>query len=242
MSEANKRQNVSMKEIPESQRPYERFYFQGPQSLSDQELLAIILGSGSVRKNVLETAAEILGRFGGAEGIPELENVSVEELMEVNGVGRSKAVRLKACLEIGKRCRLKRQELSANCTTPELIAEHYRPLMENLPREELHAVLLDTKNRLIRDVLASKGGLASTVIEPRDLFREAIKANAASMVLVHNHPSGDPKPSGEDIRTTRRFFEAGHMLGIRLHDHIIIGKNDFFSMFASEEYKNLFVM
>lgn len=236
------KRTVSMRQLPESQRPYERFYYQGGGSLSDQEILAIIIGSGSVKKNALETASEILSRFAAHEGMPELSDVSVEQLMEVSGVGKSKAIRIKAAIEMGKRCQSKRLPLSVNCTTPQLIADYFRPMMEDLPNEELRAVFLDCKNKLIRDVVASKGGLASTVVDPRDLFREAIKANAASLVLVHNHPSGDPKPSAEDIRTTRRFFEAGHMLGIRLHDHIIIGKNSFLSLYASDEYKNLFVM
>ena len=234
------KKSVSIQELPQSQRPYERFYHLGGENLSDQELLAIIIGSGSRHKNALETAAEILARFAGEEGIPQLYDASVEELSEIDGIGRSKAIRIKACLEIGRRSVLKRSKLQVNCTTPKLIAEHFAPLMEDLPNEELRAVFLDCKNRLIRDIVVSKGGLATTVVDPRDLFREAIKANAASLVLIHNHPSGDSTPSVEDLKTTKRFFAAGSMLGIQLHDHIIIGKDNFTSLFASKEYKNLF--
>lgn len=234
--------SVKMHELPESQRPYERFYRHGPESLSDQELLAIILGSGSRNKNALETAAEILSLLAPKEGMPELNGASVEELMQVKGVGKSKAIRVKAALECGKRSQRQGARILVNCSNPDLIVEHYRPQMENLPREELRALFLDCKNKLIRDTVVARGGLNSAMIDPRDLFREAVKANAASMILLHNHPSGDPKPSQEDLRTTRRFFEAGHMLGIRLHDHIIIGKNSFVSLFADDTYKELFAM
>lgn len=241
MSSMEKR-TVNILELPESQRPYERFYHLGGESLSDQELLAIIIGSGSRGMNALETAQEILSSFARGEGIPELADTSIEELMEVPGVGMSKAVRIKAALEMGRRCQNKRLKQSVDCTSPSLIAAYFRPQMEHLPNEELRAVFLDCKNKLIREMVVSKGGLSSAVIHPRDLFREAVKANASALVLVHNHPSGDPSPSPEDLKTTRRFVEAGHMLGIRLHDHIIIGKDRFISLFASEKYASLFAL
>lgn len=242
MEQENSAVKKGMLQLPESQRPRERLYYQGAEQLSDQELLAILLGSGSRAKNALETAAELLTVFAHEKGIPELANTSIEELMTINGVGKSKAIKIVAAFEVGKRAQQKRDRKSLNCSSPSQIAEHFSPLMENLPREELRAVFLDRKNRLIRDLVLSKGGLSSTVIDPRDVFREAIKANSSALVLLHNHPSGDPQPSPDDLQTTRRFAEAGELLGIRLHDHIIIGKQKFLSLYADENYRPLFIL
>ncbi len=233
--------SVSMQMLPKSQRPYERMYYQGGSSLSDQELIAIVLGSGSKDKNALLTASEILAKFGAKDGIPELMHVSAEELMTVKGIGLSKSVRILASLELGKRTLLQRAE-SLNCSSPKAIAERFLPLMGDLPHEELRALFLDRKNKLIRDLLVSRGGLSATVIDPRDVFREAIKANSSALILLHNHPSGDTTPSPEDLKSTRRFVEAGDLLGIKVHDHIIIGHDTYLSLYSNKNFQPLFIL
>lgn len=233
--------NLSMHMLPKSQRPYERMYYQGGASLSDQELIAILLGSGSREKNALATASEILAKFGSQDGIPELSHVSAEELMTVKGVGVSKSIRILAALELGKRTTLERTE-NLNCSSPKAIADRFSPLMQDLPHEELRALFLDRKNRLIRDLLVSRGGLSATVIDPRDVFREAIKANSAALILLHNHPSGDVTPSADDLHSTRRFVEAGELLGIKVHDHIIIGRNTYISLYSDKNFRSIFTL
>lgn len=226
--------------MPESQRPYERFHEMGPFSLSDQELLAIIIGSGSKGKNALALASSVISILANEEGLPQLNDASIEELMGISGIGVSKAIKIKAALEIGRRANNIKLKKKTKLSSPEKIANYFAPRIDNIPREELHVVFLDRKNALIKELLLSKGGLSTTVIDPRDVFREAIKANAAAFVLVHNHPSGDPTPSRDDISTTMRFQEAGNFLGIHLHDHIIIGKGKYISMFSDALYSDIF--
>ncbi len=232
--------NNSIKSLPERQRPYERFYYDGGQSLSDQELLAIILGSGSSKMNALETASKMLMTLGTNEGISELRRASIEQLMEIPGVGISKAIRIKASFELANRSKYRKLEAGVDCSNPENISEYYFNEISESEREELRVLLLNAKNILLREVLISTGGLSSTVIYPRDIFKEAVRANASSIILIHNHPSGNPQPSMSDIETTIKIFEAGEILGIRLHDHIIFGKDIYFSLHASDEYRYIF--
>lgn len=227
--------STKISDLPESQRPYERFQEKGASSLSDQEILAIILGSGSRHKNALMLASEVLSKFARNQGISELTDTSIEELIQIDGIGYSKAIKIKASIELGRRTNLPQKISKQLFNAPDKIASYYMYRLSNLPREELHVAFLNKKNLLIKELQLSKGGLSSTVINPRDVFREAIRANASAFILIHNHPSGDPKPSQDDIDTTIKFKEAGEYLGIVLHDHIIIGKGEYYSMFS--DYK-----
>lgn len=213
--------SLTMKELPPSERPYEKAERDGVRSLSHAELLAIILTSGRGGETAVQTAQRLLLK---CEGIKGLLETSPEELRELPGIGRVKAIRVLAAVEIGQRAVAERQaEVRTPAAGPDDVIRHVEATMRYLPREEFHVLLLDTRNRIIKSVRISQGGLAAAVIHPRDIFREAVKANAASLVLVHNHPSGDPSPSRADIESTRKFSELGKMMGIPVLDHVIVG-------------------
>ena len=230
---------TGMKALPKHERPYERLYYKGASFLSNQEILSIIIGSGSKDMNALETASLILSRFA-SDGMASLQGVSVEELMQIKGIGMYKAIRIKAAFELVNRCMVKPRPKNLNCSSPQNIVKYYQYYMESLEREELKALFLNTKNILIRDKVISIGGLNSTIVYPRDVFREAIRANSAAIILMHNHPSGNINPSEDDLITTKKFYEAGKIIGVRLHDHIIFGKVKFMSLASEKYYKYLF--
>ncbi len=232
--------NLDMKSLPSSERPYERFHKLGAEALTDSELIAILIGSGSQGKNAVHTANEIIVKFTSNGGLESLQKVSVEELIQIKGIGISKAIRILAAFELANRSKLDPMPDRLDCSNPNNIMKHFAPKMEDLEREELRALFLNRKNLLIKDKVISTGGLSSTVIYPRDVFKEALKANAACLILLHNHPSGNPTPSNDDLSTTKVFIEASKILGIKLHDHIIIGKNKFISLASEERYNQMF--
>ncbi|HZK29319.1 MAG TPA: DNA repair protein RadC [Clostridia bacterium] len=212
---------LTMKQLPATEQPYERAESEGVRMLSNAELLAIILTTGRGGETALQTAQKILVMTDGPKG---LLDTSPEELREVPGIGPVKSVRILAAIELGQRAAADRQaEIRASASGPDDVIHHVEANMRYLPREEFHVLLLDTRNRIIKSVQISQGGLASAVIHPRDIFREAVKANAASIILVHNHPSGDSSPSNADIESTRRFSDLGKMMGIPVLDHVIVG-------------------
>ena len=213
--------SLTMKELPSSERPYEKAEGKGVGTLGHAELLAIILTSGRSGETALQIAQKILVK---SEGLKGLLDMSPQELQEIPGIGRVKAVRVLAAVELGQRVAAdRRSEVRVQAQGPDDVIRHVEATMRYLPREEFHVLLLDTRNRIIKTVRISQGGLAAAVIHPRDIFREAVKANAASIVLVHNHPSGDSSPSQADIESTRKFTELGKMMGIPVLDHVIVG-------------------
>lgn len=217
--------HVNMGMFPESERPSERFFTLGPAALTDAELLAIIIRSGNQRQNVLQLAQSlIIHESGGAGGLAFLLERSLEELMNHDGIGKVRAIQLKALIEIASRASADARKPRQAIRTPQDAGRLVETDMMNLPREELRAILLDIRNRVIRVIRIAEGGLSSSVISPRDLFREAVRANAAALILAHNHPSGDPSPSHEDIETTRRFMEMGDLMGVRVMDHIVVAR------------------
>ena len=224
MTEENKRGQevrLTMKELPVSERPYEKAERKGIGSLSHAELLAVILVSGRGGETALQVAQKVLKASGGLKGLLEM---SPQELQDIPGIGRVKSIRTLAAVEIGQRAVAERKsEIRIEASGPDDVIKHVEATMRYLPREEFHVLLLDTRNRIIKSVKISQGGLAAAVIHPRDIFREAVKANAASIVLVHNHPSGDSSPSQADIESTRKFSELGKMMGIPVLDHVIVG-------------------
>jgi len=214
----------TMQSLPLSSRPYERLEECGEHSLSDAELLAILFRSGSAGCSSLELAQQILMMDSRGEGLSFLRDLSIEEMMQCKGLGRVKAITIKAAMEIGKRSMRtdpfwKNRQIGG----PRDAVEIFENEMKHLQKEEVHSLLLDTRHRIIRHVTVSSGGLASAGIYPRELLREAIKANAAAFVLAHNHPSGDPKPSPDDISTTKSIQKAAELIGIELVDHIVVG-------------------
>lgn len=212
---------LTMKDIPRSERPYEKAESDGVRALSNAELVAVLLTTGRAGETAIQTAQKALVM---SDGLAGLLDASLEELQEVPGIGRVKSIRVLAALELGQRAVSERQRDTRTVAGgPDDLIGYVEASMRYLPREEFHVLLLDTRNRIIKSVRISQGGLASAVIHPRDIFREAVKANAAAIVLVHNHPSGDSSPSRADVESTRKFMKLGNMMGIPVLDHIIVG-------------------
>ncbi len=214
-----------------SVRPYERLERYGEAALSDAELLAILIRSGTRGYSSLEVANEILSLDSAYEGLSFLKDLTLEELQKCKGMGRVKAIMIKSALEIGKRSmQITPFWKSIQISGPEDAIKLFEYRMQDLKKEEVHVILLDIRHRVIRNVVISSGGVASTGVFPRELFREAIKSNASAIVIAHNHPSGDPKPSSDDISTTQSLSKAALLIGIELVDHIVVGRGTSTSM------------
>ncbi len=220
---------VAIKNMPAELRPRERLLKEGPQFLSDIELLAIMLRTGSTDASAVELATALLGYFG---GLKQLLGASVEELSAFKGVGPAKVAQVKAALELGRRVAMATAWDRPSIKSPENAAALVMEEMRHLDREHFWALLLNTKNQLLARETISIGTLNSSAIHPRELFKAAIKRSAAGVILVHNHPSGDPTPSRQDIEVTRRLVEAGNIIGINVLDHLVIGDNKFISFKA----------
>ena len=210
-----------MLDLPAAIRPRERLETRGPQALSDEELVAIILRSGTRSSNVLEVARDLLVRHGGVAG---LGRASLSELAQIHGIGKVKAIDVKAALELGKRLLTFAPEERPLITSPHDVFMLLRGEMSLLEQESVRVILLDTKNRVVAMSQVSLGSLNSSVVRVGEVFREAVRQQAANIVLVHNHPSGDPTPSAEDVLVTRKVVQAGQLLDIDVLDHIIIGR------------------
>jgi DNA repair protein RadC len=204
-----------------------RFYLRGPEGIGDEGLIALVIGAGNGRSAGM-IAQELMDRYGGLEGIG---NAGVQELIRFDGVGRACAVRLVAAMELGRRCiTCDRESNIGRVRSPEDVAELMIPEMRGLDREYFKAVLLDTKNGIKRIVTVAVGSLNAALVHPREIFKAAVTASAAGIIMVHNHPTGNPEPSNEDADLTVRFARCGELMGIDLVDHIIIGGNSFVSM------------
>jgi DNA repair protein RadC len=216
-----------IRDLPAGLRPRERMLSDGPRALSDAELLAIILRVGSRGENVISLAQRILSSMGGLAG---MARASFEELCATKGVGEAKATQIKAALEFGRRLHLASGEARVKVGGPGDVAALLQVEMGLLDREELRVVLLDTKNFIHRIPTVYSGSLNSAVVRVGEIFREAIRANCASIILVHNHPSGDPTPSPEDVRMTETVVQAGRLLDIEVLDHVIVGRHNWVSL------------
>lgn len=221
---------IMMRDIPQNERPYEKCLRFGPESLSDRELLAIIIRTGSQNENSLELAERILALSYPEDGILGLFHLSLPDLMEVKGIGKVKGTQLLCIGELSrriwKRNSVKRTEIFDQ---PETIVDYFMEDMRHMEQEQLHVMFLNTKNVLLKDMLISKGTVNASLASPREIFIQALRYQAVSMILVHNHPSGDPSPSQGDCQLTKRMADAGTLIGIRLLDHIIIGDNSYVS-------------
>lgn len=222
---------LTIKEMPEDARPRERLERSGPGALSNQELLAIILSTGSTaggrKYTAIDLATQLLKKFESLKGVAQAD---FEQLKDVSGIGLAKTCQIMAAFELGKRVAIFSGNSKPVIRQPTDVFEYFSTQMSLLTREEFLVVVLDTKNRLIKYEFISKGTLNASIVHPRDVFRVAIIHSAAAIILVHNHPSGDPAPSQEDIDLTRRLFKAGELMGINILDHIIIGGAKFMSM------------
>ncbi|MCI8409589.1 MAG: DNA repair protein RadC [Lachnospiraceae bacterium] len=221
--------HLTLKELPVSERPYEKCEKYGVASLSDAELLAVIIKTGSKGERVNELANRILNYSKGKSGLIGLNYLTLEDFMSIHGIGRVKAIQLLCVTELTKRMAKAHLPESAVLNQPKEIAKHYMQELRHLECEHVVLLLLDTKCHKIKDFVISKGTVNAALAEPREIFLKAVRYGAVNIVLLHNHPSGDVSPSNADISITKRVFQAGELLGIQLVDHIIIGDNRFFS-------------
>jgi DNA repair protein RadC len=218
-----------IKNWPEGERPAERLIKYGPESLSDAQLLAIILRTGG-KKGVLNLALELLDNF---KSLRNIDSASISDLSSIKGIGAAKTAQIKAAFELGKRLMSESSEGKPIFSSSLKVYSYFAPRFKNLKKEVFISLLLDAKNRLIKEReydKVSEGTLTKSLIHPREAFREAIRESAASVIFIHNHPSGDPSPSKDDLAITERLKKAGEIVGISVLDHIIIGDGKYISL------------
>jgi DNA repair protein RadC len=218
---------LTIRELPRTDRPRERLLDLGAHALSTSELLAIVIGSGGRGRSALRIGDEVMGFAQGS--LRRLASRPVSELTRQGGVGRAKAVVIHAALELGRRMAAESRDESTPIRSPKDVVSAFAHRLEDLPVEEFHVAILDAQHRLERDVTVTRGILNSSLVHPREVFREAIAERAAAIILVHNHPSGDPTPSADDRNVTDQLVAAGRLLDIPVHDHVIIGRGRYTS-------------
>ena len=218
---------ATMRDLPADERPRERLARYGSAALSTSELVAILLRTGGRGENVLQMAQNLLAAYGGLAG---LARVNFRDLSAIKGIGTAKAAQLQAGLEIGRRLVIAAPGERPQITSPADAAALLMVEMTHLEQEHLRLLLLDTKNRVLASPTIYKGNVNTTVVRVAELFREAIRHNSTGLIVAHNHPSGDPTPSPEDVQMTRQIVQAGQLLGIEVLDHVIIGDNRFVSL------------
>lgn len=211
---------------PTLERPRERLLQEGPEALSDAQLLAILLRVGRQESSAVEVAMELLNRL---EGLQGLSNRGLDELCSVPGIGLAKAAQLKAAVELGKRVLSAPLSTGTRIDSSQDLFRHYYPLLRDLRHEVFKAILLDAKHAILRDVTVSEGSLTLSIVHPREVFNLAVRESAAAIIFLHNHPSGDPQPSPEDRALTARLVSAGEVLGIQVLDHVILGDGRYIS-------------
>lgn len=225
------RRVLGVRELPPSERPRERLESHGASRLSTIELLAILIGSGDRHRSSLTVAQQVLVSRGGS--LRRIASEPVPALTTVGGIGRAKAVLIHAALELGRRMLQETRQEGMLVRSPHDVFQLFGPRLEDLPVEEFHVAVLDAQHRLQRDIMVSRGILNSSLVHPREVFREAIAERAASVVLVHNHPSGDPNPSLDDREITDQLVASGEIVGIPVRDHIVVGRGRYVSFVES---------
>jgi DNA repair protein RadC len=221
-------QYQTIKQWPAADRPREKLLDNGVDSLSDTELLAIILrtGNASTGQSALDHARVLLSAFDGLSG---LDQASAAELAALKGIGPAKIAQIKASLEIGRRLSRKKWDPGQPLRSSEEVYHHFRERLHKEKRELFYVILLNNKNKKIRDVKISEGSLTASLVHPREVYNPVVRDSAAAVIFVHNHPSGDPLPSPEDIEITRRLKEVGDVMGVRVLDHVVIGADRYYS-------------
>jgi len=227
MSGQQSQRALTIRELPRSERPRERLIDLGAQALSSAELLAIVLGSGGLRQSALQLGQSLLVQAGGS--LRRIAMQPVAALTAQAGVGMARAATVHAALELGRRMAAESREDGAPVRSPRDVVELFAARLEDLPVEEFHVAVLDSQHRLERDIMVTRGILNSSLVHPREVFREAIAERAAAIILVHNHPSGDPTPSADDRVVTEQLVAAGRLLYIPVHDHVIVGRGRYTS-------------
>lgn len=223
---------MKIKEMSINERPIEKMVLYGKETLSNSELIAILLKTGTTKLSSLQLAERVINQ--NADGLRNLANITLEELMDIDGIGQAKAATIVATVELGKRISASEAIQRGKISCVEDVVDIFMERLRYLKKEKFEVLLLDTKGNIISSENISVGDLCSSVVHPRETFKSAIKRSAAAIIFVHNHPSGDPTPSNEDIAITKRLIEAGNILGISVLDHIIIGDGVFVSMKASD--------
>jgi len=222
----SKESSFTVRDLPRQERPRERLQKFGPEALSAQELLALVIGRGIPNKSVMNIAQELLAKFGNVKAISQ---ATIEELSQIKGIGLAKAAQIKACFELGKREELEPELKNFDIKDPEAVVKAIRASIKDKAKEHFKLILLNPRNKIIGISTISIGTLNASLVHPREVFKDAIMHSAASVVLAHNHPSGDPEPSEDDLTITKRLIEAGKILGIEVTDHVVISKSGFFS-------------
>jgi DNA repair protein RadC len=215
-----------MKRLSLDDRPREKLLRHGAGALGDNELIALIIGSGSRRADALEVANELLGAHGGIHG---LTRTAPDAMARVSGIGRAKAAQIVAALELGRRTLVRAPAERLRLASPVAAAQYLLPLFGARATEQFGVVLLDTRHRVIRTAVLATGSGNASIVEPREVFREAALGGASAIAVFHNHPSGDPTPSADDVALTRRLAAAGVLVGIELVDHLILGEQRYYS-------------
>ncbi|MDN7240358.1 DNA repair protein RadC [Planococcus sp. N028] len=220
-------QSLMIRDVHVADRPRERLVNQGPNSLSNQELIAILLRTGTKQESVLFLANRVLTYF---EQIQQMKDATIEEMTSIKGIGQAKAVQLLAAVELGRRLSSKQTDVKYTIRSPKDAASYLMADMTSLKQEHFVVLFLNIKNQVMHRQTIFVGSLNASIVHPREIFREAVRRSAASIVCAHNHPSGNPAPSPEDIDVTKRLMEAGSIIGIELLDHVIIGDHQFTSL------------
>jgi DNA repair protein RadC len=222
-----------MKNLSRGDRPREKLMRHGVSALGDNELVALVIGSGSRDRGVLDVANDVLAAHGGLRG---LTRANCDDLRRVGGVGAARAAQIVAALELGRRTLSEQPDERWRVRHPQAAAQYLLPRYGSAGVEQLGIMLLDSRHRVFRTRVVAVGTLNTTAVEPRDVFREAARAGASAMIVFHNHPSGDPSPSADDVELTRRLVAAGVLMGIDVVDHIVLGDTRYYSF---KETRNL---
>ncbi len=224
---------INFKNIPESDKPRERLYQYGSENLSDEELISIILKTGTKGMSVKEVSLKLLENVG---DIKRLKDIGINTLMGINGIGRVKAIEIKAAIELGRRIYIENNKLSGVILNNSLkIYEYFKDLVGNKKQEYFYTVYVDTKGRYIDKKCLFVGTMNNSIVHPREIFKEAYLLSANGIICIHNHPSGDPTPSKEDVMITRKIKEIAMIHGIRLVDHLIVGVNSYYSFYEDNK-------
>lgn len=221
---------VTIKDLPKTERPYEKCILLGAKYLSDAELLAVILRTGSKNSDAIHIAQNLLNYSTEYPGLLVIHHLTAQELMQLDGIGQVKAVQLLCLSELTKRMSRATRKEGIRLLSPDAVANYYMEDMRHLTTEQIRLIMIDSKSKIINDMIVSKGTVNSSLLNPREIYLNALRYGAVNIILIHNHPSGDPTPSSEDLVATRRMKEAGQIIGIKLMDHIIIGDNKYVSL------------
>ena len=224
---------INFKNIPESDKPRERLYQYGSENLSDEELISIILKTGTKGMSVKEVSLKLLENVG---DIKRLKDIGINTLIGINGIGRVKAIEIKAAIELGRRIYIENNNLGGVILNNSLkIYEYFKDLVGNKKQEYFYTVYVDTKGRYIDKKCLFVGTINNSIVHPREIFKEAYLLSANGIICIHNHPSGDPTPSKEDVMITRKIKEIAMIHGIRLVDHLIVGVNSYYSFYEDNK-------